>query len=259
MPSIRAVSPTRGVAGTRVVITGQNLGGTTQAGIGGVNVTFQVMSPTEVVLTIPPGGASGTIGLTTPLGVVTTTSTFTLITSAPFIADFSPKQGDIGIPVRVIGENLSDVSSALIGGVNVSFRVVSATEIILTIPIIGATSGSIVLVSPNGIALSTVAFVFTPDGVIPPTKETVPVGTIKCYPNPASDNITVAYTLDVPQSVTIRLLDILGNTIQVVEKGIQDGGEYTTILPLVSYAHGTYIVVVETPTRRMQSLFSIIR
>lgn len=259
IPSIRAVSPTRGVAGTRVVITGQNLGGTTQAGIGGVNVAFQVMSPTEVVLTIPPTGASGTIGLTTPLGVVTTTSTFTLITSAPFIADFSPKQGDIGIPVRVIGENLSDVTSALIGGVNVSFRVVSATEIILTIPITGATSGSIVLVSPNGIALSNVAFVFTPDGVIPPTKETVPVGTIKCYPNPASDNITVAYTLDVPQSVIIRLLDILGNTIQVVEKGIQDGGEYTTILPLVSYAHGTYIVVVETPTRRMQSLFSIIR
>lgn len=259
IPSIRAVSPTRGVAGTRVVITGQNLGGTTQAGIGGVNVAFQVMSPTEVVLTIPPTGASGTIGLTTPLGVVTTTSTFTLITSAPFIADFSPKQGDIGIPVRVIGENLSDVTSALIGGVNVSFRVVSATEIILTIPITGATSGSIVLVSPNGIALSNVAFVFTPDGVIPPTKQTVPVGTIKCYPNPASDNITVAYTLDVPQSVMIRLLDILGNTIQVVEKGIQDGGEYTTILPLVSYAHGTYIVVVETPTRRMQSLFSIIR
>lgn len=259
IPSIRAVSPTRGVAGTRVVITGQNLGGTRQAGIGGVNVAFQVISPTEVVLTIPPTGASGTIGLTTPLGVVTTTSTFTLITSAPFIADFSPKQGDIGTPVRVIGENLSDVSSALIGGVNVSFRVISATEIILTIPITGATSGSIVLVSPNGIALSNVAFVFTPDGVIPPTKETVPVGTIKCYPNPASDNITVAYTLDVPQSVTIRLLDILGNTIQVVEKGIQDGGEYTTLLPLVSYAHGTYMVVVETPTKRMQSLFSIIR
>lgn len=259
LPFISAVSPSRGGPGTRIIVTGQNLANTTQASIGGVLVQFQVMSSTQVELTVPQAGAFGTIGLTTPLGVVTTTSTFTLITSQPFIADFAPKQGDIGTMVSISGENLSDVNDALIGGVSVPFRIVSATEIILTIPQTGATTGSIVLVSPLGIALSNAAFVFTPGGVIPPTKPSIPLGTIKCYPNPASDNITIAYTLEVPQAVTIYLLDILGNTLNIVEKGIQDGGEYTAILPLIVYGHGTYMVVVETPTRRMQALFSIIR
>jgi hypothetical protein len=259
VPFISAISPTRGGVGTRLVITGQNLSSTTQASIGGVNVPFQVISSTQVVITIPNAGASGVIGLTTSLGVVTTTSTFTLITSQPFIASFTPTQGDVGTMVRVSGENLSNVNAALIGGVSVPFSIVSATEVILTIPQTGATSGSIVLVSPLGIALSSGGFLFTPGGVIPQAKPTIPPGTVKCYPNPASDNISIAYTLEIPQAVTIHLLDILGNTIKILEKGTQDAGEYVAVLPLIGYAHGTYIVVVETPIRRMQALFSIVR
>ncbi len=257
-PTITSVTPSRGMAGTRVLISGQALRGTTQASIGGIDVPFTILSSAQVELTIPSAGASGVIGLVTPQGVVTTTTTFTLITSEPSIASFSPTQGDVGTIVRVRGENFGQVNGVFIGGVSIPFRIASASELVLTIPV-GATSGNIVLVSPIGVTISSGRFIFAPGGVLPPTPDPIAVGTVKCYPNPATDNITVAYALDKPYSVKIHLLDMRGNTLQTLDQGKQDKGEYTTTLTMSSYAIGTYIVVVQTPVRKMQALVTVVR
>lgn len=258
MPQISSVSPSRGVAGTRVVLTGQLLNGTTRASIGGIDVPFSVISPAQVVLTIPASGASGVIGLTTPQGVVTTTTTFTLITNEPAIASFSPTQGDVGTVLRVTGENLNQVTAVFIGGVSIPIRSASASQLVLTIPV-GATSGNIVLASPIGVTISTGRFLFTPGGVVPPSAPPIIAGMLRCFPNPATDNITIAYALEAPQRVKIHLLDMRGNTLQILEQGAQDKGEYTTILAMNNYAIGTYIIVVETPVRKMQALVTVIR
>ena len=258
LPSITSVTPSRGRPGTRITITGQNLGGTTQASIGGVNIVPQVLSSTQVTLTIPPEGVSGAIGLTTPLGVVTTTTNFILVTNAPLILSFSPTRGDGGTVIQVFGENFASVSQVFIGGVSIPFRLISTSEMVLTIPRTGATSGNIVLSSPLGVASSAGRFIFTPGGVAPPTP-TTPQGVVRCYPNPSSENVTFAYNLASPQVVTIRVLDIRGSLLRIINAGAKDTGEHTESFSLEGIAPGTYIVSVETPKQRIVGVFTVVR
>jgi hypothetical protein len=256
LPTITAVTPSRGRAGTRITITGRNLLGTTQASIGGVNLTPTVISSTQVTLTVPPEGVSGVIGLTTPFGVVSTSTNFTLITNAPLVTSFSPTRGDGGTVIQLFGENFATVTSVFIGGVPIRFRLISTSEMVLTIPLTGATSGNIVISSPTGVATSQERFTYTPGGVFiaPPS---TPVGTVRTYPNPAASSMTIGYNLPSPQVVTIRIIDMTGNVVRVIEAGAKDAGEQSELVDVSSYARGVYLVSLETPVQRVQTMFLV--
>ena len=258
LPAITSVTPARGGIGTRVLVTGQRLDGTSRASIGGVDVPVRILSSAEVELTIPPTGASGAIGLITPQGTVTTTTTFTLITNEPIILSFTPTQGDIGTMVRVLGENFTSVRQVLIGGITIPHRILSSQELSLTIPI-GATSGNIVLLSPSGVTISTGRFTFAPNNPDTVVQQVTLPGTLRCYPNPATDNITVAYALEKTQTVRLHLMDMRGMPLQTLEQGRQQKGEYTTIFPVANLPVGTYVVVLETSERRLQVFVAVVR
>ncbi|MCU0425232.1 MAG: IPT/TIG domain-containing protein [Candidatus Kapabacteria bacterium] len=260
IPSIAEVSPSRGSVGARIVIAGQRLDATSRASIGGVEVPFRIVSPTQLELTIPPSGASGVIGLATPQGTVTTTTTFTLITNEPVIVSFTPTQGDIGTLVRVFGENFNEVRQVSIGGLTVPYRVLSPQELTITIPI-GATSGNIVLLSPIGVTISTGRFTFAPNNTDTMTTQQQPIeaGVLRSYPNPATDLITIAYALDKPQTVRLYLMDARGIPLQTQEPGRQNKGEYTATFPVSNLPVGTYIVVMETSQRRLQAFVAVVR
>ncbi|TAE24464.1 MAG: T9SS C-terminal target domain-containing protein [Candidatus Kapaibacterium sp.] len=261
LPAITGVSPARGRPGTRITITGRNLAGTTQASIGGVNVaiTPQMVGATQVTLTVPPEGVSGVIGLTTPLGVVSSTTSFTLITSAPLITSFTPTRGDVGTVLQVFGENFGTVTSVFIGGVAIPFRLISVNEMTLFLPRTGALpSGSIIISSPTGVASSQDRFVFTPGG-IDTTPPATPQGIVRTYPNPAPESLTIAYNLATPQIVTLRIMDMRGNVLRVIQAGAKDAGEQSETLDVRDYPPGTYLVALETPIQRVQTLFTVLR
>jgi uncharacterized repeat protein (TIGR03803 family) len=60
------ITPTSGMVGTRVVILGTNLKGTTAVTFNGTAATFTVVSSTEIKTTVPVGATTGFVKVTTP-------------------------------------------------------------------------------------------------------------------------------------------------------------------------------------------------
>jgi len=78
-PQISSFTPTSGPAGTTVTITGVSLTQTTKITFGGVAATtFTVDSDTQVTATVPASAKTGKIGITTPGGTATSSTTFTV-------------------------------------------------------------------------------------------------------------------------------------------------------------------------------------
>jgi uncharacterized repeat protein (TIGR03803 family) len=78
-PQITSFSPTSGPVGTKVTITGVSLTKASKVTFGGVAATtFKVVSNTEVTANVPTGAVTGYIGITTPGGTATSTTTFTV-------------------------------------------------------------------------------------------------------------------------------------------------------------------------------------
>lgn len=77
VPTISGFTPSSGIAGTSVVITGTNFTGATAVKFGGIDAqSFTVDSSTQITATAPIGG-TGTIAVTTPGGTGTSGGSFT--------------------------------------------------------------------------------------------------------------------------------------------------------------------------------------
>jgi hypothetical protein len=78
-PSITSFSPTNGLPGTNVVITGSNFLGTTSVKFNGTNASFVTpTNNTTLVATVPANAVTGPITVTTPGGTATSTNSFVL-------------------------------------------------------------------------------------------------------------------------------------------------------------------------------------
>jgi uncharacterized repeat protein (TIGR03803 family) len=74
----------------------------------------------------------------------------------PFVKT-QPASGDAGATVNILGTDLTDATSVSFNGTAAVFTVVSSSEITTTVPV-GATSGSVQVVTPSGTLSSNVAF-----------------------------------------------------------------------------------------------------
>jgi uncharacterized repeat protein (TIGR03803 family) len=79
---------------------------------------------------------------------------------APFVKTV-PWFGKIGTPVTILGTNLTGASSVTFNGAPSEFTVLSPTAIITHVPI-GATSGTLQVVTPGGTLSSNIAFELLP-------------------------------------------------------------------------------------------------
>jgi uncharacterized repeat protein (TIGR03803 family) len=68
--------PTSGKVGTKVIILGNNLTGTTNVTFNGTEATFTVVSATEIKTTVPTGATTGPVQVTTPAGTLTSNVVF---------------------------------------------------------------------------------------------------------------------------------------------------------------------------------------
>jgi len=78
LPVVKSFTPTSGLPGSSVTITGTNLLGATKVTFGGAAAAFIVNSDTQITATVPATGKTGKIAVTTPGGVATSAASFTV-------------------------------------------------------------------------------------------------------------------------------------------------------------------------------------
>jgi uncharacterized repeat protein (TIGR03803 family) len=76
LPAFVETAPTNGNAGTKVIILGNKLKGTTGVTFNGAAAVFKVVSPTEITTTVPRGATTGVVRVTTPSRTLTSNVNF---------------------------------------------------------------------------------------------------------------------------------------------------------------------------------------
>jgi FG-GAP-like repeat/IPT/TIG domain/Secretion system C-terminal sorting domain len=148
-PVVLNFTPSSGVSGTVVTITGQNMVGVTGVSFGGVPAaSFTVNSSTSITATVG-GGASGVVGVTNAIGEATQPG---FVFNGPIINRFSPTVGQAGTVVKISGVNFTGATAVAFGGVAAaSFTVDSAEGITATVA--SGAAGVVTVTTPNGVAL----------------------------------------------------------------------------------------------------------
>jgi len=78
LPTVKTISPTSGVVGTVVTITGISLTQTTKVTFDGKVATFTVINDSEITATVPTAAKTGKIAVTTAGGAASSATTFTV-------------------------------------------------------------------------------------------------------------------------------------------------------------------------------------
>lgn len=251
-PSISALTPSGGSTsgGNSVVISGNNLLGTTSVSFGGVPaVSFVVNSNTQITAVAPsrPAGVVPVL-VNTPVGIISSTYSYF---ATPTISLVTPLSGGTngGTSVVITGTNFVGITGVSFGGTSATaFTVNSATQITAITPAKPAGNVQVQVTNPAGSATSTSAFTY----FAPPTISLI-------SPNTGSTNggtsviitgtnfvgttavrfggtAATAFTINSPSQITATTP--LGTTGPVTVQVITPGG----------IATGNFIYSVATPT-----------
>ena len=142
-PFITGMTPTSGVEGTQVTITGTGFSGATAVRFGGIDVTYTVVNDTTVQATVPNTPSAGSVadvvvvarGLTSPEPLTATINDWTWHPIAA-ITQLNPNPGAAGATITVTGRNFTNVRRVTVNGVDVTSTVVvqSSTSLTFTAP-----------------------------------------------------------------------------------------------------------------------------
>ncbi len=153
VPTITSFTPTTGAVGMGVTITGTNFTGATLVRFNTTSATFLVASATSITTTVPAGATTGTIRVTTPGGVATSATNFTVV-AAPAITTLNPINGVVGSSVQINGTGLGSATSVTFtGGATATITANTTTRVTVTVPA-GAQTGPITVVTAGGTATS---------------------------------------------------------------------------------------------------------
>ena len=175
-PTVTAVSATSGKKGQAIDIVGTNLGDalngsvvlyTAAAGkVAAVSTPVTVISVnaarTRMTVASPGVAKKGVFRVTNSGGTASSTAVFaasTSVTSKPAITMAASLVREIGSTIALSGANLGSVSAVTIGGVRADFKVVTASDILVTVPA-GVTSGSTISATNLGGTATTSKFVY---------------------------------------------------------------------------------------------------
>ncbi|MGB0580426.1 MAG: IPT/TIG domain-containing protein [Limisphaerales bacterium] len=154
-PILTGYSPVKASVGTLLTIQGTNLAGATSVEFISTNQSkipgeFTVIHDGQIQATVPTNVAHGPVTITTPGGIIITTTEFTVL---PRIDIFTPLWGLRGDQVTLSGQSLEIIAQVQVNGVAADYFPDSATSIRLDIPQ-AATTGPISLVTTSGDTVS---------------------------------------------------------------------------------------------------------
>ncbi len=145
-PVISSFTPSTGLTGSSITITGTGFTGATAVHIAGVKAAFTVRSSTLLEATVPNGALAGTVSLTTPVATRTSATEFTPSLS---LHSFSPTKAAPAATVTITGLGFEKGSTVSFGGVKAtSVTYVSALKLKALVPA-GAASGAIEVTNPT--------------------------------------------------------------------------------------------------------------
>ena len=157
-PRLTGFSPTNGIVGSSVVITGANFTSASSALFNLAAANFTVTASNTISAVVPANATTGPLTVTTPGGVIISTNNFRV---QPNISSFSPTLGPVGTPVTIVGTSFFNVTNVSFNNTSAaSFTVISPTEIRTTVPS-GASTGPIRVSTPDGTAVSATNFYVT--------------------------------------------------------------------------------------------------
>lgn len=171
-PIINSISPSSGLAGTSVTITGSfGGGGSGPLPGGGVQVLFNGLpatitsfSPTTIMAVAPTGVSSGNVNVSIN-GAISNGVFFTVTAGSPTISSLSPTSGVIGDTITINGSNFDSSGVVTFNGVTATPSNWTSTQITVAVPT-GATTGS-VIVTVAGVGSNPAAFTVTGTTPIP--------------------------------------------------------------------------------------------
>ena len=150
-PQITSISPVVATPGAELVVRGMNLSdGSVRINGAFTDNAKTVVKDTEIRTIIPPEATSGRVTVTV-FQTLTAISTDSIrIVRAP-VAGLTTYDGIAGDKLTLSGANLRDVTGVTFNKFTATFRVLSDTQIEITVPTLPApTDVSIVLSSPGG-------------------------------------------------------------------------------------------------------------
>lgn len=148
-----------GKPGQVVQILGQGFTGASSVTFGTGVAAFHVVSDTYMTATVPDGGTTGLVTVTTPSGTLSSSKKLFVV---PVINSIAPTSGPAGTAVTISGSGFVGATAVKFGGVKASsFTVNSATTITATVPT-GAVTGKVSVSTPGGTVSSNATFTVTP-------------------------------------------------------------------------------------------------
>jgi YD repeat-containing protein len=166
--SVIELSPDAGPVGQSVTIYGTGFSATTgqnSVSFNGTPASIVSASTTMLVVTVPSGAATGTIGVTSPNGADSSDTPFTVTDPGlPTITSFSPTLGLAGTSIEITGTNFDPTwanTQTLFNATSTVPTTVTTTTVIAPVP--AATgSGRIKIKTPIGTAVSADDFIIPP-------------------------------------------------------------------------------------------------
>ncbi len=151
VPVLTSFSPLSGPVGTTVTLSGANFSGASTVRFNGTaDSTFTVNSATQITAKVPAGATTGTLSVTTPGGVATSSSVFSVVDPAPTLVSIQPTGGPVGTTVTLTGTHFTGVTTVSFNGTAaLSFSPGGATTLTAVVPL-GATSGNVTVTTPGG-------------------------------------------------------------------------------------------------------------
>jgi YD repeat-containing protein len=271
---ISSFSPVAGTGGTTVVINGTGFSTTPASDtvkFNGTAATVSAATQTQLTVTAPSGGTTGTVSVTVGTGTVTSSSPFTYLAAGhsngpPTITGFTPAGGPGGTVVTISGTNFQASTlddEVLINNSPATVTAATAGSLTVTVPT-DVSSGPIQVTTPYGTATSATNFVVVPPGyteVVGTTQTTENGGTssqsasvvnqpvLFLFSGNTGDNIKVAVTTG---TAAVEVIDPQGvivasgtSPVALYVQSLGVTGTYT-----VSYAPttaGTASVTITTP------------
>lgn len=159
-PIINSFTPTIGLTGTIITITGSNFIGVTSVKFGGTSASsFTVNSSTNITAVVG-AGAVGSVTVTTSNGTAALPG-FSF--GVPKITSFTPSSAYVGSAVTITGNNFNPVPAnniVFFGAVKAIVSSATSTQLNVTVPI-GATYAPVTVTTGNLTAFSSQSFIPT--------------------------------------------------------------------------------------------------
>jgi IPT/TIG domain len=274
-PQLVSFSPTAGLPGTMVTLTGKNLLTTYAVRFNGLKAKIEIVSDEVILATVPADATSGKITVETAGGKVNNSPVFTV--KQPSLAAFVPFHGEVGSRVYLVGDRLTTAKAVYFNEVKAQKIKVFFDWAMYAVVPEGATTGMIqVVLAGGGKAITKSHFtVITPEVPLLSdpllVRTATPGGTtaastraepeVMAFPNPFHQQVSFSFTLTQPQPVTVKVYDLLGREVSALYQGEARAHQPYLMAwrPKAQQPAGLYIIRLQAPGQVIQKKVMLAR